>query len=98
MSFLHAAQCGENFLKNAVEWTKYLYVFDVLTEKCSYSEFFWSAFSNIWTEFRKIWSLLRDIHILEDTHISPYSVRMRENTDQKNYKYRHFSRSASINY
>ena len=31
--------------------------------------------------------------IRRDTHISPYSVRMRENTDQKNSEYRHFSRS-----
>ena len=28
---------------------------------------------------------------------SPYSVQMRENTDQKNSKYGHFSRSVRIN-
>ena len=33
--------------------------------------FFWSVFSCIWTEYGEI------------LHISPYSVRMRENTDQK---------------
>ena len=27
--------------------------------------------------------------------IAPYSVRMRENTDQNNYEYGHFSRSDS---
>ena len=30
--------------------------------------------------------------------ISPYSVRMRENTDQKNSEYRHFSRSVELRY
>ena len=53
-------------------------------KKCSYSEFFWSAFSRIRTEYGEIWS------------ISPYSVRMRENKDQKNYEHRHFSRSKKI--
>ena len=33
--------------------------------------FFWSIFSRIWTEYGEI------------LPISPYSVRMRENTDQK---------------
>ena len=33
--------------------------------------FFWSVFSHIWTEYAEVRS------------ISPYSVRMRENTDQK---------------
>ena len=33
--------------------------------------FFWSLFSRIWTEYGEIRS------------ISPYSVQMRENTDQK---------------
>ena len=28
----------------------------------------------------------------------PYSVRMRENTDQKNSEYRHFSRSVELHY
>ena len=52
-----------------------------LREKCRYSEVFWSAFSRIWTEY------------LEIAPFSPYSVKMQENTDQKNFKYRHFSRS-----
>ena len=43
-----------------------------LREKCPFSEFFWSLFSSIWTEYGEIGS------------ISPCSVRMRENTDQKN--------------
>ena len=53
-----------------------------LRERCPYSEFFWSVFSRILTEYRGI------------LRISPYSVRMRENTDQKNSEYRHLSRSA----
>ena len=54
-----------------------------LREKCSYSEFFCSVFSGIWTEYQEIWS------------ISPYSVRIRENTEQKNFAYGHFSRSGT---
>ena len=42
-----------------------------LREKCPYSEFFWSVFSCIRTEYG------------ERQSISPYSVRMRENMDQK---------------
>ena len=57
---------------------------DTLREKCPYSEFFWSIFSHIWTEYGEI------------LRISPYSVRMRENTDQKNSEYGHFSRSDTI--
>ena len=53
-----------------------------LRKKCPYSEFFWSAFSRIPTEYGE---LLRK---------SPYSVRMRENTDQKNSEYGHFSHSV----
>ena len=50
-----------------------------LREKCPYAEFFWSVFSRILTEYENLRT------------ISLYSVR--ENTDQKNSKYRHFSRS-----
>ena len=46
-----------------------------LREKCPYSEFLFSKFSRIWTKYRKI------------LRISPYSVRMWENTDQKNSEY-----------
>ena len=53
-----------------------------LREKCSYSEFFRSAFSRIWTEYGEI------------LRISPYSVRMRGNTDQKNSEDGHFSSSV----
>ena len=53
----------------------------LLQEKSPYLEFFWSAFSCISTEYGEI------------RNISPYSVRMRENTDQKNSKPGHFSRS-----
>ena len=53
-----------------------------LREKCLYLELFWSLFSRIWTEYAEIRS------------ISPYSIWMRENTDQNNSEYRHFSHSA----
>ena len=49
-----------------------------LREKCLHSEFFWSVFPRIRTEYGEIRS------------ISPYSVRMWENTDQKNSEYGHF--------
>ena len=52
-----------------------------LGEKCPYLALFWFAFSHIWTEYGEIRS------------ISPYSVQMRENTDQKHSDYGHFSRS-----
>ena len=54
------------------------------TWKVSDSEFFWTAFSRIWTKYGEI------------LHISPYSVRMRENTDQKSSEQRHFSRSGRL--
>ena len=49
---------------------------------CSYSELFWSGFSRILTEYGEMRS------------ISPNSVRIRENADQNNSEYRHFSRSV----
>ena len=52
-----------------------------LREKCPYLEFFWSLFSRICTDYE------------ERRSISPYSVRLRENTDQKNSEYGHFSLS-----
>ena len=53
-----------------------------LRENCSYSELFWSVFFRIGTEYGEIRS------------ICPYSVRMRENTDQNNSEYEHFLHSA----
>ena len=50
----------------------------LLLEKSPYSELVWSAFSRIWTEYGQI------------LRITPYSVRMRENTDQNNSKYGHY--------
>ena len=46
--------------------------------KCAHSEFFWSVFSRIRTEYG-------------DLCESPYLVRLRENTDEKNSKYRNFN-------
>ena len=47
-------------------------------EKRPYSEFLRSMFCYIWSEYREIF------------RIFPYSVQMRENTDQKNSKHGHF--------
>ena len=54
-----------------------------LRKKCPYLLFFWSVFSRIWFEYGEIRS------------ISSYSVRMQENTDQKNSEYRHSLSSDS---
>ena len=53
-----------------------------LREKDPYPEFFWFAFSRIRTEYGEVLC------------ISPYLVRMRENTEQKNFERGHFSRSV----
>ena len=53
-----------------------------LGETFPYSKSFWSVFSPIWTEYGEI------------LHISPYSVRMRENTDHRNFEYGHTLRSV----
>ena len=49
-----------------------LNILHTLREKCPYSELFWSVFFHIRIEYREI------------LHISPYSVRMPENTNQNN--------------
>ena len=55
-----------------------------MREKCPCSEFFWSVFSHIWAKYGEI------------LRIFPYSVQMRENTDQKSSECGHFSRSVYI--
>ena len=50
-----------------------------LRKKCPYSEFFWSVFSRIRTEYGDLLCKF------------PYSVLMRENADQKNSEYGHFT-------
>ena len=83
------------FLKSLVlEHTSYcLLSKKTLREKCPYLELFWSVFCRIRTEYGEMF------------HISPYSVRTRENTDQNNSEYGHFcavremekiSRTASV--
>ena len=54
-----------------------------LRENCPYSELFWAVFSYIRTEYGQIHS------------ISPYLVRMRENTDQTYSEYGHFLHNVS---
>ena len=53
-----------------------------LRKRCPYSKFFWSVLSCMRTEYGEIRS------------ISPCSVQMRENKDQKNSEYGHFLRSV----
>ena len=55
-----------------------------LREKCQYLEIFWSVFPRIRAEYGEI------------LRISPYSVPMQENTDQKNSEYVHFPRIANL--
>ena len=63
-------------LQNITYWKGPKYAMRILKEplckKCPYLEFFWSAFSRIWAKYGEI---------------LPYSVRMRENKDQKNSEY-----------
>ena len=54
--------------------------------KVSVFELFWPVFSHTQTEYGEI------------LRISPYSVRMRENKDQKNSEYGRFSRSELQNF
>ena len=54
---------------------------NTLRKNCPNTEFFWSILSIIWTEHGDVWSK------------SPYSVQMRENTDQKDSLFGYFSRS-----
>ena len=77
---------GKEFLSLDVREKKTVNI-DILTtssnalrEKCPNSEFFWSIFSRIETEY------------LDILRISPYSVRIREHTDQTNSEYKHFLR------
>ena len=56
-------------------------IYYTLCEKCLYLELFWSIFFRIRTEYGE---MLR---------ISPYLVRMHENTDKNNSEYGHFLRS-----
>ena len=53
-------------------------------EKRLYSEFFWSVFSRILTDYGEI------------LRISPYSVQIPENTDQKNSEYGHISSCIGV--
>ena len=57
-----------------------------LRKKCSYSELFWSVFSHTRTECGEILC------------ISPYSVRMLENTYQNNSEYGHFLHSGLLTF
>ena len=57
-------------------------LFYTVRKKCPYSEFFRSVFSSIRTEYGEMQCT------------SPYSVRLWENTDQKDSEYGHFLRSV----
>ena len=69
---------GSLLKKLYIDISNYIYP---LREKYPYSEFFGPVFSHTRIEYGEI------------LRISSYSVRMRENTDQINSEYGHFSRS-----
>ena len=77
---------GQNISVISGKHLKYLLQLATLTlrEKCPYLELFCFVFTRIRTEYGQIQS------------ISLYSVRMRENVDQTNSEYGHFSRSVII--
>ena len=77
-------------MNSFVDTNKYALAFSIcqyytLRKMCPYSEFFWSVFSRIRSDYGEILC------------IAPYSVRMRENTDQNNSEYWNFSRSEYYN-
>ena len=76
--------CPKSKCKSCPHYGKTQILIISLLEKCSYLGFFWSFISRIQTEYGE---MLR---------ISPYSVRMQENTDQKNSEYGHFSCIVSV--
>ena len=80
-----ANPCSCQFRKNYLGRAGFIrpVLYEALREKCPYSEFFWSVFSRIRTDYREI------------QNISPYSVQIWENTDQKNSKYEGISCSES---
>ena len=57
---------------------------DPLRKKCPYSDFLWPVFFRIRSEYG------------ETLCISPYSIQMRENTDQKNFEYGHYMTTISL--
>ena len=59
-------------------------IYYILHEKYPHSESFWSVFPRILNRYREI------------LRVSPYSVRMLENANQKNSEYGHLSRSGII--
>ena len=69
----------EIYFCNTIPFTNSSDSFRHCVKKCPYSELFWSVFSRIRTEYGEIQS------------VSPYLARMRENADQNNSEYGHFS-------
>ena len=78
--FVHDGQLIAVVGNRGYVWVVCLY--SLLREKCPNTDFFWSLFSSIWTEYGDLRSK------------SPYSVQMRENTDQKNSVLGRLSRRA----
>ena len=70
--------------KGSVVLISVVYKYIIMPEKHQYLEFFWSVFPHIRTEYGKMF------------RISPYTVQMWENTDQKISEYGHFSRSIAL--
>ena len=71
-------------MRNALGWNAWGMQCVAMMQKCPYSQFFWSAFTQIRTEEQDLQS------------VSLYSVRMLENKDQKNSEYRQFLCRVSI--
>ena len=69
--------------RNRVSYQAKDYEWSALRKKCPYSKLLWSVLSRIWTEYGGI------------RNISPYSVRMPQNTGQNNCEHRYFLRSGA---
>ena len=82
--------CHNRNLNNKLNWVKRALQIALknISQHCvkrvQTRSFFWSVFSRIWTEYGEIRS------------ISPYSVQMRENRDQKNFLFGHFLHSSNF--
>ena len=93
-SFFHGDENFKVVYQNEFIFKKYKLIWgvivsgisDSLCEKCPNTEFFWSLFTRTRTKYRDL------------LHKSHYSVRIRENTDQKNSIFKQISCSDSFSY
>ena len=78
LNLIHMRWDDVRFICQNLFWLSKLFCRLLPREKCLHAKFFWFVFSRIRTEYGEIRS------------VSPYSVRMWENTDQKIFEYGHF--------